>query len=63
VAGSLLAVRSGRAERLMWWTCRALDGAVEANVRVEEVRRAAKAVDALRRIALDGAIVGMCGIG
>jgi hypothetical protein len=47
----------------MWCNCRALDGAVEANVRVEEVRRAAKAVDALRRIALDGAIVGMCGIG
>jgi hypothetical protein len=57
--GSVLAVRSGRAERLRWCNCRALDGVVEANVRVEEVRRAAKAVDALHRIALDGAIVGM----
>jgi hypothetical protein len=39
----------------MWCSCRAL-GAVEANVRVE-VLRAANAVDAMRRTALDGAIV------
>ena len=50
-------MRRGRAERLRWCSCLALDGAVEANVRVEEVLRAAKAVDALRRIALEGAIV------
>jgi hypothetical protein len=49
-------VRSGRAERQMWCNCRALDGAAEANVR-DEILRAANAVDALRRTALDGAIV------
>lgn len=59
-----LDVRSGRAERLSWCNCLALDGAIEANVRVEEVLRAAKAVDALRRIALEGAIVRyVCGFG
>jgi hypothetical protein len=60
VVGSLLAVRSGRAEALMWWSCCTLDGVVEANVRVEEVRKEAKAVVALRMIALDGAMVDMC---
>lgn len=40
----------------MWCNCRVLDGAAEANVR-EEILRAANAVDALRRTALDGAIV------
>ena len=49
--------RSGRAERLRWCSCLALDGAVEASVRVEEIRREAKAVEALRRTALESAIV------
>lgn len=50
-------VRSGRAERLRWCSCLALNGAVEASVRVEEIRMAAEAVEAQRRIALEGAIV------
>jgi len=57
VIGRALDVRRGRAGRLRWCNCLALDGAVEANVREEEIRREAKAVDALRRIALEGAIV------
>ena len=57
MAEIVLDVRRGRAERLRWCNCLALDGVVEANVRVEVFRRAAKAVDALRRIALEGAIV------
>lgn len=62
MVGRALYVRRGRAERVRWCSCLALDGAVEANVRVEEVLRAAKAVDALRRIALEGAILKcVCG--
>jgi hypothetical protein len=49
-------VRRGRAEKEMWCSCWTRAGAVEANVREEDLS-AARAVDTLRRTALDGAIV------
>ena len=49
--------RRGRVEREMWCICWSLEGAVEDSVREEVDRRVARAVDALRRAALDGAIV------
>lgn len=59
MVGSVLDARSGRAESEMWCSCWTRAGAVEASVREEDLR-AARAVDALRRIALDGAIVDVC---